>query len=120
MLSVIASPSSSKQYEYNGLGQLISVCEISSSLPGVGPCRQDTAKTGYWTRYQYNVLGNLTGVCQNTTQPYSIDCVATPSAGQQTQKFTYDGLSRLTSETNPENGQVVHLRDRQHMWHLER
>ena len=41
MLSVVASPSSSKQYEYNGLGQLISVCEISSSLPGVGPCRQD-------------------------------------------------------------------------------
>jgi RHS repeat-associated protein len=104
VLSVTSSPTTGKQYEYDGLGRLISVCEISSTLPGVGTCRQDTAKTGYWTRYQYDAVGNLTAVCQNTSQPYSVDCVASPSAGQQTRKFTYDGLGRMTSESNPESG----------------
>lgn len=103
-LSVASSPGVSKQYEYDGLGRVISVCEISSTLPGVGTCNQDSVKTGYWTRYQYDALGNLTGVCQNTAQPYSVDCVATPSTGQQTRKFTYDGLGRMTSEINPESG----------------
>jgi RHS repeat-associated protein len=104
VLSVASSPNISKQYEYDGLGRVISVCEISATLPGVGTCKQDTSKTGYWTRYQYDALGNLTGVCQNTAQPYSVDCVASPSAGQQTRKFTYDGLRRMTSESNPESG----------------
>lgn len=103
-LSVASAPNVSKQYEYDGLGRVVSVCEISSTLPGVGTCKQDTTKTGYWTRYQYDALGNLAGVCQNTTQPYSVDCVATPSSGQQTRKFTYDGLGHMTSELNPESG----------------
>jgi RHS repeat-associated protein len=101
---VASSPSLSRQYEYDGLDRLISICEISSSLPGVGTCGQDTARTGYWTRYQYDALGRLTGVCQNTSQPYSVNCIATPSSGQQTRTFSYDGFGRITSESNPESG----------------
>jgi hypothetical protein len=40
-----------KQFEYDGLGRLSSVCEISSTPPGVGTCGQVTTKTGYWTKY---------------------------------------------------------------------
>jgi YD repeat-containing protein len=104
VLSVVSSPNTSRQLEYDYLGRLISVCEMSTSLPGVGTCKQDNAQTGYWTRYQYDVAGNLTGVCQNTTQAYSVDCVANPSSGQQTRRFTYDGLGRMTSESHPESG----------------
>jgi len=93
-----------KQYEYDGLGRLTSICEISSTLPGVTGCGQATSATGYWTRYQYDPLGNMTGVCQNTTVPVGTDCVNSPSAGQQTRKYAYDMLSRLISETNPETG----------------
>jgi RHS repeat-associated protein len=93
-----------KQFEYDGLGRLSSVCEISSTLPGVGTCGQTTSQSGYWTRYKYDALGHLVGVCQNTTQVLSIDCVQTPSSGQQTRTFAYDWLGRMTSESNPETG----------------
>lgn len=93
-----------KQYEYDGLGRLTSVCEISGTLPGVGTCGQTTAQTGYWTRYKYDALGRLIGVCQKTTQPLSVDCTQSPSSGQQSRSFTYDMVSRMLTETNPETG----------------
>ncbi|MBZ5689773.1 MAG: hypothetical protein LAP86_32650 [Acidobacteriia bacterium] len=102
--SVSGTQTLKKQYEYDGLGRLSSVCEISSTLPGVTSCGQTTAATGYWTRYQYDPVGHMTGVCQNTTVQLGTDCVNNPSAGQQTRKYAYDMLSRLVSETNPETG----------------
>jgi YD repeat-containing protein len=45
----------SHQLEYNGLGQLTSVCEITSTT-GSGNCAQNSAKTGFWTKYAYNAL----------------------------------------------------------------
>jgi len=100
-----------KQLEYDGLGRLSSVCEISTTLPGVGTCGQTTTQTGYWTRYEYDALGDLTAVCQNTSVALSTDCVTSPSAGQQTRTYTYDGLSRLTSEKNPETGTTTYTYD---------
>jgi RHS repeat-associated protein len=91
-------------YEYDGLGRMTSVCEITS-LPGSGPCGQTSSYTGYWTRYKYDALNHVIGVCQFTTVPSTTDCVASPSAGQQTRTYTYDGLGRMTSEKNPEVGQ---------------
>jgi YD repeat-containing protein len=101
----------SKQFEYDGLGRLSSVCEISTTLPGVATCGQATSQTGYWTRYKYDALGRLLGSCQNTTQPLTTDCVQTPSSGQQTRTFTYDWLGRMTSETNPESGAKQYFYD---------
>jgi len=69
-----------------------SVCEITSAS-GSASCGQNTAATGYLTRCTHDLLGNITGVTQN----------AQAAAGsQQTRSYSYDGLSRLTSETNPE------------------
>ncbi len=95
-----------RQFEYDALTRLTSVCEVTggtAAWPG-GSCAQNTATTGYWTRYKFDPMGNLLGVCQLTTQPLNIDCVQTPSSGQQTRIFTYDWNSRLTSETVPEIG----------------
>src|SRR5208337_3177782 len=72
----------SRQFEFNGLGQLTSVCEVTSAT-GYGTCAQTSAATGFWTRYTYDVLNDLTGVTQNAQ-----------SSSTQTRSYTYDGLTR--------------------------
>src|SRR5207237_8670746 len=73
--------------EYDGLGRLISVCEVSSQS-GNAPCGQAVGKNGFLTSYSYNTIGNLLSVTQ----------------GIQTRTFQYDMLGRLLTENNPENG----------------
>jgi RHS repeat-associated protein len=93
--------SKQRQMEYDGLGRLASVCEITSAT-GSGTCGQTVTQTGYWTKYTYDVLGNLTGVIQNAQAA---------AAQQQTRSYVYDGLSRLTSETNPESATTTYVYD---------
>ena len=82
-----------KQFEYDALGRLTSVCEVTSATGG-GSCAQTSALTGFWTTYTYDVANNLTGVTQN----------AQSTGSKQYRTYTYDDLSRLTSEINPESG----------------
>ena len=82
------------QYQFDGLGRLQSVCEITGAA-GSGACSQNTAATGFFTSYTYDLLNNLTGVSQSG----------------QTRTYVYDGLSRLTSETNPESGTTTYTYD---------
>lgn len=84
-----------KQFEYDGLGRLASVCEISSTLPGVGTCGQAKTQSGYWTKYTYDALGHLLTVTQNAQAA---------SGSQQARTFTYDMLGRLLTESDPETG----------------
>ena len=79
-----------KQLEYDGLGRLKSVCEITASA-GSGNCGQTVAQTGFLTRYTYDAQGNLLTVVQNAQ-----------SSSTQTRTYTYDGLGRLLTEANPE------------------
>src|SRR5260370_6267088 len=82
-----------RQLEYDGLGRLTSVCEITSAT-GSGTCGQSVSQTGFWTKYSYDVNNNLTGVTQN----------AQPAAGsQQTRSYGFDFPSPLPSPPTPEH-----------------
>ncbi len=90
-----------RQLEYDALGRLTSVCEITSAA-GSGTCGQKNAKTGYWTTYTYDLNDNLIGVTQNAQAA---------SGSQQTRTYSFDWLSRLTSETNPESATTAYTYD---------
>lgn len=83
-----------KQLEYDGLGRLSSVCEVTSAT-GSGNCGQHNSQTGFWTKYTYDLLGDITGVTQNAQAA---------SGSQQSRSYMYDMLGRLASELNPETG----------------
>jgi RHS repeat-associated protein len=88
-----------RQLEYDELGRLTSVCEITS-LTGNGACAQNSSgQTGYWTKYTYNAIGKLLTVTQNA------------QGSQQTRTYGYDGMGRLTSEANPESGTTIYSYD---------
>lgn len=89
-----------KQMEYDSLGRLTSVCELTAAT-GSGTCGQSVAQTGYWTRYTYDANGKLTGVTQN----------AQAATGQQTRSYVYDRMGRMLSETNPESGAKTFVYD---------
>ena len=83
-----------RQLEYDGLGRLKSVCEITAAA-GSGNCGQTVTQTGFLTKYTYNALDDLLTVTQNAQ-----------SASPQIRTYTYDGLARLTSEQNPEGNGI--------------
>jgi RHS repeat-associated protein len=92
-----------KQLEFDGLGRLSSVCEITAGANS-GSCGQDTAQTGYRTAYAYDTAPNVNSltVTQN----------GQPSGGTlQTRTYIYDMLGRLTQETNPETGTTSYVYD---------
>jgi RHS repeat-associated protein len=88
------------QFEYDALGRMASVCEITSAT-GSGSCSQTSPATGYWTTYTYDLNNNLTGVTQN----------AQSTGTKQTRAYAYDDLGRMTSETNPESGTTTYTFD---------
>jgi len=89
----------SRQYEYDALGRMTSVCEVTSAT-GSGSCAQNTAATGFLTQYTYDLNNNLIGVTQNAQ-----------ASTTQTRTYTYDDLSRLTSEQNPESATTSYVYD---------
>jgi RHS repeat-associated protein len=87
-----------KQLEYDGLGRLTSVCEITNNPPYSGTCGQVTGSySGYLTKYVYDTPPNVNSltVTQN----------GQPNGGtSQNRTYYYDMLGRMTYEYNPETG----------------
>jgi hypothetical protein len=85
------------------LGRLTSVCEriltgtggqANGDIPIQSGCNPDYPNyKAFQTTYGYDVLNNITLVTQDANNP---------GYTSQTRTFAYDGLSRLTSEANPE------------------
>jgi RHS repeat-associated protein len=83
-----------RQTERNGLGQVTSVCEITT-MPGSSSCRQSTAATGFETTYTYYPAGKLATIMQYAN-----------GSTQQVRSFTYDNnnTGRPLTTTTPESG----------------
>lgn len=87
-----------KNLEYDAVGRLTSVCELTSSTNGGGSCTQSSPQIGYYTTYTY--AGNQLTVYQNAQ-----------SGSPQMRQYTYDLLGRMTSEANPETGTIIYTYD---------
>ena len=75
------------QKEYNGLGQLLSSCKISSAT-GSTSCGQTNGGSGFVTTFTYNTDGTL----QKSVK------------GSQTHSATYDNTGRVLTSVTPEGG----------------
>jgi RHS repeat-associated protein len=88
-----------KQLEYDALGRLKSVCEVTSEATYSGTCNQSNPKTGYLTNYVYDLAPNYNSVqvTQNAQKGTA-----------QTRIYLYDMVGRLISETNPETANLAY------------
>jgi RHS repeat-associated protein len=91
---LVSTNGASKNFEYDALGHLVSVCELSSQS-GSGPCGQGYVVSGFLTTYTEDVLGRITNVSQ----------------GAQNRSYSYDFVGRLTGESNAESGSVSYTYD---------
>jgi len=89
-----------KQFEYDALRRLTSICEVTN-VSGSGQCAQTSVATGYWTQYSYDPLNHITAVTLN----------AQSSGSRQSRSYTYDLLGRMTAESNPESGVTTYVYD---------
>ena len=94
------------QLEYDGLGRLTSVCEITGAA-GSGACGQTVAKIGYLTKYSYDTttINSVLYVRMTITQN------SQPGGSTQVRTYLYDLYGRLVSETNPEPGTTAYTYD---------
>ena len=86
------------QYEYNGLGQVTSVCEVTSMAGSYG-CGQTNPLSGFSTTYSYSGPGKLLSITQNVG-----------GSPTQVRSFTYENSNtgRMLTATTPEAG-TFHL-----------
>jgi RHS repeat-associated protein len=88
-----------KQVQYDGLGRLTSVCEVTNEATYSGSCAQTNPLTGYLTNYVYDVAPNYNSL--TVTQ-------SVQKGTSQTRIYVYDMLGRLTAETNPETSNLAY------------
>jgi len=89
-----------KAYQSDGLGRLQYVCDGIGAVKqannaSTSDCGLDVTASGFLTAYGHDAIGNLTSV----------------NLSGQTRSFTYDGLSRMVSSSNPESGVVTNAYD---------
>jgi RHS repeat-associated protein len=96
-----------RAYQPDGLGRLQYVCDGIGAVTqanNASPSRctnVDGSPSGFLATYGYDAANNLTSASVGAYSGYS----------GQTRSFTYDGLSRMLTSTNPESGTVTNLYD---------
>lgn len=90
-----------RQTERNGLGEVTSVCEVTT-MAGSSSCGQSTSATGFLTTYNYYPGGKLQTVTQYAN-----------GSTQQVRSFTYDNnnTGRPLTATTPESGTSTTIYD---------
>ena len=92
------------EYDFDSLGRPLYVCEIMpSGTLGSGTCGFNDNQNGFWTSQSFDRLDNLISVTLDSQSG------GTP----QTRNYTYDQVSRLLSESNPESGSTSYVYDTQ-------
>jgi RHS repeat-associated protein len=87
-----------KVYQVDGLGRLVNVCDgVGAGAQANGPAPStcaglDISVAGFLATYAYDPLGNVTSATVGASTGYTA----------QTRSYTYDGLSRMLTETVPE------------------
>ena len=90
-----------KAYQSDGLGRLQYVCDgvgTTGTLPNghsASSCGLDVSSSGFLATYGYDPVGRLTSV----------------NYSGQTRSFSYDGLGRMLTSTNPESGSITNVYD---------
>ena len=99
----IAENVKQRQQEYDFLGRLVSVCELTAGTQNApsGACGQQTSGTGYLTKYQYANAGHSLTVKQN----------AQNAQATQTRTVSRDQVGRKWREVNPESGTTTYTYD---------
>ena len=87
-------------FQNDGLGRLQYVCDGIGAVKQANnattsSCGLDISASGFLATYGEDAMGNMTSV----------------NFSGQTRSFAYDGLSRMTSETNPESGTITYVYD---------
>jgi RHS repeat-associated protein len=102
--------------QYDLLGRILSVCEISSStLAGVAssPCSNvDISGTGFQTNYSYNLASHTTTITQGAqTRVFQTDAAgrtiytSEPERGVTTYGYLYNGTGLQVTRTRPQANQ---------------
>jgi RHS repeat-associated protein len=97
-----------KVYQSDGLGRLQYVCDginaaQQANLATIAPCNLDYPASGFLTTYGYDPMGNILSA--------NVGAWGSGHPGQGGRTYTYDGLSRLLTESNPESGSVTYAYD---------
>lgn len=104
--AVTTADSATTSTSYNGLTTTVTDPAAAARTmvnDGLGRMTSVLDGSGVTTYYQYDVLDNLLGVCQGAAFGTNGNCPSTA----QGRTFTYDGLRRLQTASNPETGNAA-------------
>lgn len=102
--------------QYDLLGRLAGVCEISSAAMGndtPSPCGMDIAGSGYVTSYSYNLASHTTTITQGAQhRVFQTDAagrsisVSEPERGQTNYSYAYNSTGQVVTRTKPRANQT--------------
>jgi len=114
----VDSPGASKIMQYDLLGRLSSVCELSSnsSMPASGSpaaCGTEIGGTGFLTNYAYDLANHKVTISQGAqTRVFQTDYVGRPTLVQEPERgstiysYAYNATGLVSTRTRPQTNQT--------------